>query len=91
MADAYIRLCSPSSFVSLDTTFLAIAVTTTQQWAKLHHCRFKQFCRKNGLHKMEKFGDEVDWNESIVSIISKVLVQALVRMRKTLTIKQEEL
>lgn len=40
---------------------------------------------------MEKFGDEVDWNESILSIISKVLTQALLRMGKMRMSKQGEL
>lgn len=60
-------------------------------WRRAHHSRFKKFCSNKGRGKLDKYGDDVDWNEEIVSILGNQFALAMRRVRKAITSRGNEL
>lgn len=60
-------------------------------WRRAHHSRFKKFCSNKGRGKLDKYGDDVDWNEEIVSILGNQFALAMRKVRKAITSRGNEL
>lgn len=69
---------------SNDVQWRREANTKLNGWTTAHWRRFQGLCIKNGKGKLDKYGEDVDWNEQIFDLVNRPFVRALQKLRKAI-------